>query len=352
MNLGMSNSALTKLSRELLSLGLVEEAGANEENSRGTGRPVVPLRVSATGGYAAGATVHHGALEVALVDYTGATICVEREPFDSPDPRKFAEAVLRILHGLAAREGLLMRRLLGLGVGVPGLPLNRDGTRRWTVASLAGWLDVPLDQVIGDYVGLPVWIENDANAAALGEYYAGSLFQEYSTVVVILLGYGIGAGIISDGRLLSGEAGDAGDIGRLYPAELPRPSPLDLLAVLAKAGCELDSLVDLEERTRDYAPVVAEWVDRAAGQLELVVDGGMAWLNPGAIVFSSPLSHALLDQLITRLRQSRLMTERIPIAPPALLPSRLGGASVVIGSALLPIHAVTLPNRGFFSENN
>lgn len=352
MHLGMSNSALTKLSRELLSLGLVDEARVDEAQARGTGRPVVPLRISATGGYAAGATVYHGALTVALVDYTGATICVEREPFDSPDPRKFAKAVLRILHDLAAREGLLMRRLLGLGVGVPGLPLNKDGTRRWTVPSLAGWLDVPLDEVIGDYVGMPVWIENDANAAALGEYYAGALFQEYSTVVVILLGYGIGAGIISDGRLLSGEAGDAGDIGRLYPGDLPRPSPLDLLAVLAKAGCALDSLVDLEERTRDYAPVVNEWVDRAAGQLELVVDGGMAWLNPGAIVLSSPLPHTLLDRLIARLGRSRLMTERIPIAPPALLPSRLGGASVVIGSALLPIHAVTLPSRGFFSENN
>ncbi len=94
--------------------------------------------------------------------------------------------------------------------------------------------------------------------------------------------------------------------------------------------------------------MVSEWVDRAAQQLELVVDGGMAWFNPGAIVFSSPLPRSLLDRLIARLGRSRLMTERIPISPPALLPSRLGGASVVIGSALLPIHALTLPERGFF----
>jgi len=345
----MSNSALTKLSRELLSLGLVEEGDLSEAHSSGTaGRPAVPLRISASGGYAAGATVHHGTLEVALVDYTGATICVEQEPFDNPDPRKFAEAVLRILHDLVAREGLLMRRLLGIGVGVPGPPINKDAYRRWTVENLSGWRDVPLDHVIGDYLGLPVWIENDANVAALGEYYAGALFREFSTIVVILLGYGIGAGIISNGRLLFGEAGDAGDIGRLFPAELPRPSPLDLLAVLANAGCKIESLVDLEDRTRDFAHIVSEWIDRAAGQLALVVDSGLAWFNPGAIVFSSPLPRSLLDQLITRIGRSRLMTEHTLISPPALRPSRLGGTSVVIGSALLPIHALTLPDQDFF----
>lgn len=346
--LGMSNSAVTKLSRELLSLGLVEEVNVDDERTRGTGRPVVPLRISAAAGYAVGATVYHGTLEVALVDYTGAIICVEREPFDSPDPRIFAEAVSRILHRAATREGLLTRRLLGLGVGVPGLPLNKDRTRRFTVASLSGWLDVPLDEVIGDHVGVPVWIENDANAAALGEYYAGALFQEYSTVVVILLGYGIGAGIISDGRLLSGEAGDAGDIGRLYPAELPRPSPLDLLAMLVQAGCRIDTLADLERQTESFEHVVSDWIDRAARQLELVVDGGIAWLNPGAIVLSSPLPGALLDRLLAHLASSRLMTEQIPLSPPALLPSRMNGASVVIGSALLPIHAITAPNNSYF----
>lgn len=346
LRLDASNAALTKLARELIALGLVEEFDPGSDRMRG--RPAVPLSISARGGYAAGAAVHRGLLEVTLVDYTGAPIGTASAPFDSPEPRAFADALLRMLHNLAAEKALLTRRLLGVGIGVPGVAITSDGTRRWTVSGLEGWREVPLDEMIGDYLGLPVWIENDANAAALGEYYAGGLIRGYSTAVVILLGHGLGAGIIAGGELLKGEIANAGDIGRLFPGDQPRPSSLDLLATLAAAGCDIASLADFEQRTERYADVVEGWIERAATQLELVIDGSIAWFDPGVIVITSPLPKPMLQKLEARLRGAQLMQPHAHIRTPVLRTSELGGTAVSIGAALLPIHALTAPRVNIF----
>lgn len=345
LRLNASNAALTKITRELIALELIEELELDADRIRG--RPAVPLSISARGGYTVGAAVHRGLLEVTLLDYAGAPIGTATEAFDSPEPRVFADALLRIIHRLTGENALLTRRLLGVGIGVPGAAISPDGTRRWTVEGLEGWRDVPLNEVIGDYLGLPVWIENDANAAALGEYYVGGLIGQHSTIVVILLGHGIGAGVIASGELLKGEMGNAGDIGRLYPGNRPRPSCVDLLATLTSAGCDISSLADFERRTENYTTVVENWMERAAAQLEMMIDGSIAWFDPGAIVLSSLLPKSLLQRLVERLRSAQLMRPPVRIAAPELRSSELGGAAVSTGAALLPIHALTAPGRLF-----
>ncbi|MEG8052109.1 ROK family protein [Sphingomonas aerolata] len=74
-----------------------------------------------------------------------------------------------------------------------------------------------------EHIGHPVWIENDANAAALAEYYVGGLMRRCSTAVVILLGHGIGAGIIVEGRILRGAMASAGRSAASTSTSAPRP---------------------------------------------------------------------------------------------------------------------------------
>lgn len=74
-HLSIRHGALTRITRELLALGVVEEAPPQNTTF---GRPSVPLVISADAGYAAGATVHPGWLELVLVDFTGAVIVRER----------------------------------------------------------------------------------------------------------------------------------------------------------------------------------------------------------------------------------------------------------------------------------
>jgi predicted NBD/HSP70 family sugar kinase len=337
----VSNAAITKLSRGLLTLGLVEEV--ESDGGQGRGRPTIPLRVSAAGGYAVGVTVHTGILEMALVDYAGNAISLTTEEFDPIDPRHFARLVDRRIHELAVEHRLLSRRLFGVGLSVPGPPLSPDGNRWNIVRNLPGWQNVPLRQIMDDALGLPVWLENDATAAALAEYYLGGLIKHCSTAVVILLGHGIGAGIISEGRLMRGEAGSGGEIGMLYPSELPRPTTLDLLATLQADGCRVKSLADFEEATRGFEATIERWLDRAADQLLLAVNTAIAWLDPGAIRLVSPLPISIIQRLAHRLNKGPIVwgdprSDREACRYDIEV-SNLGGAASALGAALLPIHA-------------
>ncbi|QGP80140.1 ROK family transcriptional regulator [Sphingobium sp. CAP-1] len=336
--LEISGTALTRLSRDLLSLGLVEEVPSAE--AQGRGRPAVPLRLAGNGGYAVGATAHEGRLDIALVDFTGATIASHHEAVEPINPYAFARMVRRITHELVDRHGLLGRRMLGMGVAVPGPPFSPDGDRWNVVDVLPDWRDAPLRDILSAEMDWPLWIENDANAAAIAEYYLGGLMRDFSTVVVLLLGFGIGAGVIVDGRLVRGQFGVAGEIGCLFPVHLPRPSPLDLLATLRGNGCDLSSVADIDFTAVDQVPVIETWLDRAAGQLEAVCNTAFAWLDPGAIVLAGTLPPAILKGLATRLHGASLVTTMCQRRPPVQI-SNLCNSPITSGAALLPIHALS-----------
>lgn len=336
--LEISGTALTRLSRDLLSLSLVEEVPGSE--AQGRGRPAIPLRLAGHGGYAVGATAHKGFLDIALVDFTGATIATHHEAVEPIDPRGFAQRVRRITHALVDQHGLLGRRMLGLGVAVPGPSLSPTGDRWSVVDVLPNWRGAPLREIFSAEMGWPLWIENDANAAAIAEYYLGHLLRDFSTIVVLLLGFGIGAGVIVDGRLVRGQYGVAGEIGCLFPGHLPRPSPLDLLSMLRGNGCPLSSVADINFDAVDQAPTIEAWLDRAAGQLEAVCNTAFAWLDPGAIVLAGTLPPAILKGLADRLHRADLVTTIHQNRPPIRI-SNLHGSPITFGAALLPIHALS-----------
>lgn len=336
--LQISNSTVTKLAQNLINLQLVDERPATEIPSRG--RPAIPLGISTRGGFGAGAAIHKGVLEIALVDFAGTVIALFSEQVGEQGPVEFAAILQDRLHALCVEHRLFGMRFLGIGLGVSGPPLSREGERWHTVKELPGWRDVPLRKVLSDAVGTPVLLENDAKAAALAEYYLNGVVGKASTVVVILLGHGIAAGVIEDGRLIKGEYGAAGEIGRLYPGDLPRPTTLDLLSMLHEAGCPIESVAGFEELVVGYEHVVDAWLERASNQLEGLVNGAIAWYDTDNIVFLSPLPASLLVRLVAKLNDMPLrwpdQRQRGEIRV-----STLGGSAIALGAALLPIHAAT-----------
>ena len=104
-------------------------------------------------------------------------------------------------------------KLLGIGIGVPGLIRLEDGV---IVASpnLPGWENFPLRDKLEGELGCPVILENDANAAALGEVWLGA-GRDVDDLVLLTLGTGIGGGVISGGKVLHGQGGMAGELGHI-----------------------------------------------------------------------------------------------------------------------------------------
>lgn len=288
--LQISNSAATRLTKALIANGLIEELPS--EAPPGRGRPTVPLRISPAGGYAFG-----------LALYAGGVIALTSKTIELTDPAGFARHVDRHIHDLTLQHRLLGQRLYGVGFSAPGPALSRNGNRWSIVRNLPGWKNAPLRDIFEQSLQLLVWIENDATAAALAEYYLGGLIARCTTAVVILLGHGVGAGIIHEGRLMRGETGSAGEIEMFYPSDLPCPTTLDLIGTLRAVGCPVESLANFCTVIGGYEAVMDRWLDRAADQLLTTINSAIAWFEPGAIRLMSPLPATIMHSLADRLNR-------------------------------------------------
>lgn len=102
--------------------------------------------------------------------------------------------------------------ITGIGVGVAG-QVSADGCVPY--AENLGWVQVPLARELKSLTGLPVFAENDANVAALGETWKGSA-ASYHSMIFVTLGTGVGGGVIVNNRILSGASGAAGEIGHIH----------------------------------------------------------------------------------------------------------------------------------------
>jgi len=105
------------------------------------------------------------------------------------------------------------RRPIGIGVGAPG-PLDPLSGIVIAPPTLTGWHEVPLLELLSARLGLPAKLENDANAAAIGEWRHGA-GRGATSVAFVTVSTGIGGGIIADGRILHGRRGLAGEIGHM-----------------------------------------------------------------------------------------------------------------------------------------
>lgn len=333
--LDMHNAAITRLARELINLGCLDET---ESQITQRGRPLVPLALSGRVGYAAGAMAHPGWLEVVLMDFAGDVFVRHAEPFSSPDPRTFIERVGELLKQHAGETRLIRSRFLGLGVAVPGFVPHPGSPRRWTTQWLEGWREIDLPDFFEDCLGLPVWTENESTLAGLADFHDQELARSYASALSLFVGHGVGGSIVSRSDIMSGEYGNAGDLGQLYPdLDLPRPSGIDLVRTINESGGTLGSLHEVGDCLEDHAEVIARWVERATDQLMMLAYSGAAWIDPGALLVTGSIPLPVLEQIGARARLAPWPSPR-PARP--IHVTRLGSWAIPIGAALLPLHHV------------
>lgn len=153
-------------------------------------------------------------LALALGDAAGRVAARRRRPIESTgDPRRDVDAMIHDARALCAEAGVDPGALRGVGISAPGPVDSRRGVLS-RPPNLPGWDEVPLADWFREAFEAPVQIENDANAAALAEWRFGA-GRGAGSLVFLTMSTGVGGGLVLDGRLYRGSAGDAGEVGHL-----------------------------------------------------------------------------------------------------------------------------------------
>ena len=208
---GLGRKVVTQRVEQLIACGLVEDG----ELGRSTGgRAPRQLRFRVDGGILLVAELGYTSISVGLTDLAGRLLDHEEEPAEiNAGPEKCLERVEELFDGMLARRAAESPRPWGVGMGVLG-PVNAATGRPVALPLMPGWADYPVRDRLATRYDVPVWVDNEVNLMALGEL-RGGLGRREQEVVFIKIGSGIGAGLISAGRLVRGALGAAGEIGHI-----------------------------------------------------------------------------------------------------------------------------------------
>ena len=152
-------------------------------------------------------------LKAGLVNEVGALLATEKmKVADLTDPAKMAWTLYALVQKLCESADIPLEKVASVGVGVPGTVEIHYGTILYTCN--LPWRNVPLRKLFHQLCPLPLYIENDANCAALAEYYVGA-GRGTKRFITITLGTGIGGGIVHNGKISHGSNGMAGEVGHM-----------------------------------------------------------------------------------------------------------------------------------------
>jgi predicted NBD/HSP70 family sugar kinase len=208
--LDVSPALMTSLIKDLLADGLLIEL--EQAPSQG-GRPARMLGIAASAGRAIGAKVVADHVAFVEVGIDGMVTRSASEPFNASASTMLADLTTLLRRFIAGGPN---QPLLGIGVGVPG---SIDSQANGVVDSaMLGWSQVPLGATLRRELQLPVLVENNVNALAVAERLYG-LGRQHENFLVLTIGTGVGAGIVTDGIVLRGFAGGAGEVGHIPVAE-------------------------------------------------------------------------------------------------------------------------------------
>lgn len=206
---GLTRTTVSDVVSELMADGLVEEVAVGPSAG---GKPPILLGVVDDSRCMIGLDLANSEFRGAIVNLRGEIKQQVSLPIDDQDGEAALAVVTELIDALLP-EG---PPVLGIGIGTPGLMDAQRGVVRHAVN--LNWENLPLGDLLEDRYGMPIYIANDSQAAALAEYTFGGS-SDTNNLVVVKVGRGIGAGLIINGQLYYGDGFGAGEIGHVQAVE-------------------------------------------------------------------------------------------------------------------------------------
>lgn len=325
---GLNKSTVSSLVNELIERRFVQETGIV---SSGVGRPSVQLALNSQAGYIVSIELHVGVIVSLCTDFTANVLWTDRTTI-APDAEQkvVMQRVLALIREAMrfGEQAIPGQNLLGIAIGVPGLVEQDSGTLLF--APNLGWHNVPIRAIVQqEFPNTPIFVDNEANMAALGEYFFGA-GQDYNDILYVSIGVGLGGAMVRNGQLVRGASGLAGEFGHMTMY------PNGALCKCGNRGCwetvvSLTALVHMiETRIRQHEPTRLDISDLTARS---IVDAAQA---------GDPVAQAALETIGRELGVG--LASLVNILNPDLV--LIGGLLSRANDFLLPIIKTELYRHG------
>jgi len=356
MTTGLTPQAIAYISKKLITENLVMETG---QRRGGRGQPTTEIAINPDGGYSIGVNIDRDHLSVILIDLSGKVrgrAHIEKN-FMLPDAA--FDWIETAFNHLVKEAGLTIGNLAGVGLAIP----FKLGYLRLAITppTYAAWQDYPSKARLEKITGLPVFEENDATASAIGESQYGHGMTMHS-FFYLFFGYGLGGGLVINGRPVHGNSGHGGEIGHI-PLSVPtapgkRPvniqdkvSLATLYASLEQAGLKVSDPAALVEMFESRPKEIQGWLEGAADDLLAALISINCLVNPAAILIGGRLPDSLIEVLIAAL-EKRLEPIRtnLPEAPP-IMRAKCSTDAAALGAAIIPFTHILFPTQDMPLQN-
>ncbi|EHB67098.1 ROK family transcriptional regulator [Paenibacillus lactis] len=294
---GMSPTTVSRIVAELTDEGYVHET--EEQVSAGRGRKSSLIRLLDTAVISIGVELDRDRANIGFVDIQGNVLC--SESFSRPPNEEASTTVARIgstIEDLIATGGIDRKRIVGIGVGLPGIIEVQEGIVKFSVQ--LGWKNIRLADLLQDATGFHAVVDNELKVKALAEQLKGSAYGSNRTVL-LGFGNGVGSALILEGEIYRGVTNSAGEIGHTTV------DPEGMMCDCGKAGClqtyiNIPSLLSEASKikpVRTIEELFAErragthWacylIDRALAYMAITVNNVVSMYNPDSVILSGEI---------------------------------------------------------------
>lgn len=337
---GLTKQTIARITERLIGEKLVLEARRRHGQP---GQPSIELEINPDGCHSIGAYIARDHVAIIAVDASGAVRGRIHHEIDFALPETAIGLIEEALVTFKRRRTIDERRLAGIGVAIPywlgeipfpGMPEN-----------YAAWTGYDVRARFARFTALPLYIENDAIAAAIGELNYG-LGVESRSFFYIFIGSGLGGAVVLDGICHHGVTGLSGEIGWLPTRVADRPpgrriQPLGelvslyvLFGFLAEHGIHLASPTELTSLDLHGRALVSDWLRQAARYIaEAAIHIGLL-IDPDAVVIGGRLPVRLVDEMLVYVNE---FLARDPRPAPTVHRAAGSGDAAALGAATMPL---------------
>ncbi len=352
---GLTKPTISNIVAELVEQELVVETSRRQ--GKLGGKPATDLEINPEGAFTIGLALGRDRLSGVLVNLAGIVQAHVRYDLEFPSPEETVRLMVEATWRLTEHQNIPPERLWGVGVGVPG-PLDTRSGSVVNPSNFPGWEEVPIKDLLQERIDYPIYLENNATAAAIGEKWYG-VGRHMRNFFYVFFGVGLGGGLIVNGQPYRGVSGNAGAFGNTpvvsFDAEgrythVSRLGDYVSLGALNKLlsapGMKALSYEQLDALCKRGHPLLKGWLEVTSRYLAPALTDIENTFDPEAIVFGGRLPESLINELIRDL-EKLLPRFRLPgkVQHPRLILAQAGENAAALGVATLPLHETLTPSH-------